>query len=130
MLHKTNVSFGLSYTGAQLVRHPDRTFRENHPDVKFHTIPRYGINMRLTRRFTVAENLNMEAYLDISNLWKSFYQNVGLSKDYYDDLYANNKTDRVGSDEVSNKRILRSESQYHNSTQVPSTYVFGIRIKL
>jgi hypothetical protein len=72
----------------------------------------------------------MEAYMDISNLWNSFYQYAGVGTDYFNDLYAQGKTDRVGSDEVKNKLILRSEGQYHNSTQVPSSYVFGIRILL
>ncbi len=131
ILHKTRASFRISYVGAQLTRHPDGNFRENHPDVKFYTIPRAGLSMRISRSFSVTKTLNMEAYMDISNLWNSFYQYAGVwSVDYYNDLYAHGKTDRVGSDEVSNKLILRSEQQYHNSKQVPSSFVFGLRIML
>jgi hypothetical protein len=131
ILHKTRASFRISYVGSQLTRHPDGTFRENHPDVKFYTIPRAGVSMRISRSFAVTKSVNMEAYMDISNLWNSFYQYAGVgSKDYYDDLYAQGKTDKVGTDEVNNKLILRSERQYHNSKQIPSRFVFGIRILL
>jgi outer membrane receptor protein involved in Fe transport len=130
ILHKTKASFGLFYTGPQLVEHPDGSFREQHPDVKFYTIPRFSSNLRLSRDITVTDNLNLQLYLDISNLWVSKYRTaIPNSRDYYDDLYANGKTDRVGSEEVSDPNILRTESDVLYSGQ-HRTYILGVRITL
>jgi hypothetical protein len=128
ILHKTRLSFALFYTGAQLVEHPDGTFRTQHPDVKFYTIPYFSTNMRLSRNFSVWDKTQFELYLDVSNLIVSNYRNIG-GKDYYDDLYANGKTDRVGTEEVSNKLILRTHSDnlYRGNY---STFVLGMRFTL
>ncbi len=128
ILHRTRASCGLYYTGPQLVRHPDKQFRKQHPDVRFYTIPRFSTNIRLARTFSVTKGLDMEAYIDISNLWVSKYR-VGIpnSKDYYDDLFANGKTDRVGSEEVSNPLILRTSRDYLYAGQYRG-WVVGVRI--
>jgi outer membrane receptor protein involved in Fe transport len=130
IFHKTSASFGLFYTGPVLVEHPDRDFRNQNPDVKFYTIPRFSSNLRISRNFDIENILDFELYLDVSNLWVSQYRvAIPNSKDYYDDLFANGKTDRVGSEEVSNKDILRTESPVLYSGQ-NRTYIMGIRLNL
>ena len=130
VLHKTRASFGLYYTGPQLVEHPDKQFRKQHPDVKFYTIPRFSSNLRLTRNFDLGRAMQMEVYFDISNLWvKKYRVAIPHAKDYYDDLYANGKTDRVGSEEVSNPLLLRTRSDYLYSGQYRA-WVFGFRFML
>ena len=74
----------------------------------------------------------MEGYIDISNLWVKKYRTaIPNSKDYYDDLYANGKTDRVGTEEVSNPLILRTEtvtrSRYSGQYRA---WIAGVRILL
>ena len=130
VLQKTRAIFGLYYTGPELKEHPDSQFRKQHPDVKFYTIPRYSTNLRLARHFSLGKQRELEAYFDIGNLWVSQYRTaIPDSKDYYDDLYANGKTDRVGSEDVSNPDILRTEGDKLYSGQY-RTWVFGIRIML
>ena len=130
ILHRTRASFGLYYTGPQLVNHPDGEFRKQHPDVKFYTIPRISTNLRLARTFAITKGIEMEGYIDISNLWVKKYRTaIPNSKDYYDDLYANGKTHRVGSEEVSNPLILRTESVTLYSGQYRS-WIAGVRILL
>ena len=98
--------------------------------MKFYTIPRFSTNLRLARHFSLGEPREIEVYFDISNLWVSQYRTaIPDSKDYYDDLYANGKTDRVGSEEVSNELLLRTESDVLYAGQFRS-WVFGIRIML
>ena len=127
VLHRTRASFGLYYTGPQLVKHPDKQFREQHPDVKFYTIPRMSTNLRLARTFSPGWGVEMEGYIDISNLWVKKYRTaIPTRKDYYDDLYANGKTDRVGSEEVSNPLILRTHSDVLYSGQFRS-WILGVR---
>ena len=128
VLHKTSVNFGLFYTGSQLVRHPDREFERQHPDVEFHTIPYFSSNMRVSRLFSLAKNFEMEIYLDVSNLLVSEYRDANTgSKEYFDDLFINNKTDRVGSEEVSNPLILRTENDvlYRGEHRLA---IFGARL--
>jgi hypothetical protein len=130
IFERTRASFGLFYTGPQLVNHPDGEFRKQHPDVKFYTIPRMSTNLRLARTFSLAWGVDMEGYIDISNLWVKKYRTaIPTSKDYYDDLYANGKTDRVGSEEVSNPNILRTHSDVLYSGEFRS-WVVGVRIML
>ena len=70
----------------------------------------------------------MQLYLDVSNLLVSKFRTAGTySADYYNDLYANGKTDKVGSEDVSNKNILRTESQVLYAGQHRSI-ILGIRI--
>lgn len=130
ILHKTRVSIGIFYQGARLVEHPDRDFRNQNPDVKFYTIPYYSSNLRITRNIDIENTIGFELYLDVSNLLVSKFRTaIPNSKDYYDDLYANGKTDRVGSEEVSDKKILRTESPVLYQGQ-HRTYIFGLRVNL
>jgi len=130
ILHKTSASISLFYQGPRLVDHPDRDFRNQNPEVKFYTIPYFSSNLRISRRFDLANTLDLEFYLDVSNLWVSEYRTaIPNSEDYYDDLYANGKTDRVGSEEVSNKDILRTESPVLYQGQ-HRTYILGVRVNL
>jgi outer membrane receptor protein involved in Fe transport len=130
ILHKTRASFGLFYTGPVLVEHPDGDFRNQNPDVKFYTIPRFSSNLRISRNFDIQNILDFELYLDISNLLVSKYRvAIPNSKDYYDDLYANGKTDKVGSEDVSDKTILRTENPVIYAGQ-NRTYVLGLRLNL
>ena len=48
---------------------------------------------------------------------------------YFEDLYANGKTDRVGSEEVSDPDILRTESDVLYAGK-HRTYILGLRIRL
>ena len=132
ILHKTRLSMALFYSGPQLVEHPDETFRNQHPDVKFYTIPYFSSNLRLTRNFSLLNRIQLELYLDISNLIVSKYRNIDRNiggKDYYDDLWRNGKTDKVGSENVSDQRILRTESDNLYRGNI-STYVLGMRLIL
>ncbi|MBK7106920.1 MAG: TonB-dependent receptor [Ignavibacteriae bacterium] len=130
ILHKTKASISLFYQGQQLVEHPDEDFRVQNPDVKFYTIPYFNSNLRISRNFDVQNIFDLELYMDISNLIVSTYRTaIPNSKDYFDDLYANGKTDKVGSEDVSDKNILRTESQVLYQGQ-HRTYIFGIRVNL
>ncbi len=130
ILNNTSASFSLFYTGPRLVQHPDKNFRKQHPNVKFYTIPFFSSNLRLSRSFDIANMVGFQVYLDISNLWVSKYRTaIPNSKDYYDDLYTNGKTDKVGSEDVSNKNILRTESPVLYAGQ-HRTYVLGVRLNL
>jgi outer membrane receptor protein involved in Fe transport len=130
IFHKTAFSFGLFYTGARLVQHPDGNFRDQHPDVKFYTIPIFSSNLRISRNFQVTNNSSMELYLDISNLFVTKYRTaIPNALDYYDDLYANGKTDRVGTDEVSDPLILRTENDVLYAGQ-HRLFILGFRFNL
>lgn len=128
ILHKTRASFSVFYTGPVLVNHPDGSFREQHPDVKFYTIPYLSSNLRITRNINVLKNTNVELYLDIGSIFSTKYRNIG-GRDYYDDLFINGKTDKVGSEDVSNKLILRTESKDLYRGKV-HTYMLGLRFLL
>ena len=103
------MSLGLFYTGPELREHPDETFRTQNPDVKFYTIPYFTSNLRISKAFNMLSDAQFEIYLDISSLISSKFRNIGGS-DYYNDLYNNGNTDKVGSEDVSNPLILRTES--------------------
>jgi len=131
LLHKTQLNVGLFYTGPRLVRHPDRkAFEQQYPDVEFYTIPYYSSNLRLSRLFNPSQKFEMELYLDVSNLLVSKYRQANTgSKEYFDDMFTNNKTDRIGSEEVSNPLILRTENDvlYRGEHR---TIIMGIRFSL
>ena len=62
----------------------------------------------LARRDAKAKRIMRHLY---SNLVVSKYRTaIPNRRDYYDDLYANGKTDRVGTEEVSDPNILRTDS--------------------
>ena len=130
ILHKTKASFGLFYQGPQYTEHPDQGWRTNHPDVKFYTIPFFSSNLRISRDFRIFNDLSGQMYLDISNLWVSKYRvAIPDRNQYYTDLWAQGKTDKVGSDDVKDKRILQTESDviYQGQHRI---YILGIRLSL
>ncbi len=130
ILHKTGLSFGLFYRGSQFTEHPDESFRVQHPEVKFYTIPYFSSNLRISRNFRISTLGSMELFLDISNLFVTKYRTaIPNTKDYYNDLYANGKTDRVGSEDVSNPLILRTSSDVIYSGQ-HRIYSLGFRFNL
>jgi hypothetical protein len=130
ILHKTRASISLYYRGEEYTEHPEESFRIEHPEVKFYRIPYFSSNLRLSRNFQVSNLMQCELYLDIGNLWVSKYRTaIPNSVDYYNDLYANGKTDRVGSEEVSDPNILRTESDVLYAGQ-HRTYILGLRIIL
>lgn len=129
ILQKTRLSLSLFYFGAELREHPDGSFRENNPDVKFYSIPYFTSNFRISRNFDIMGDAQFELYLDVSNLFVSKYRNIGGS-DYYNDLYNNGNTDKVGSeDAVTDKRILRTQSDdiYRGNY---SLFILGMRFLL
>ena len=128
LLHKTTLNVALFYTGPRLVRHPDRQFEEQHPDVEFYTIPYFSSSLRASRLFALSSRLEMELYLDLSNLLVSKYRTANTgSREYFDDLYINNKTKNVGSEDVANPLILRTENDvlYRGEHR---TLIFGARL--
>jgi hypothetical protein len=136
ILQKTRVSFSLIYQGSEFIKHPDKDFRNQHPEVKFYKIPYFRSDVRISRSFDFLGLLNFEMYLDISNLLVSKFrsrisnnQELKNAKDYFDDLFANGKTDRVGSEDVSDKNILRTEFDALYDGEYRS-YIFGIRLNL
>ena len=129
VLHRTSASLGIYYTGPQLREHPDGTWREQHPNVYFHTIPIISTNLRLARDFEINRNSSMKVYLDIGNLWVSKFRNIPggqAGKDYYSDLYAQGKEDRLGTEEVTNKDILRTHSEVLYAGEYRS-FILGMR---
>ncbi len=130
IFHKTSASFGLYYTGAEEIKHPNEAWRIKHPDVKFYTIPYFNSNLRLTRKITITDKLKMEAYIDVSNLFVTKYRTaIPEREEYFNDLYANGKTKKYGSEEVSNPLILRTESDVLYKGQ-HRTYILGVRVSL
>ena len=128
ILHKTILNLALFYTGPELKRHPDASFRQQHPEVEFYSIPYFSSSLRASRLFSLSSTLEMELYFDLSNLLVSTYRTANTgSREYYDDLYINNKTKSVGSEDVANPLILRTENDvlYRGRRR---TLIFGARL--
>ncbi len=131
VLENTSASFQLFYQGPQRVEHPNSRFRIENPDVVFKTIPYFASNLRVTRNFTFG-TMGMEVYLDVSNLFVSKYRNPPgygpALEDYYNDLFKHGKTNRVGSEDVSDPLLLRTESKvkYRGKLRL---YVLGVRYR-
>jgi len=113
------------------VEHPNRKFRLERPDVVFKTIPYFSSNLRVSRTFDF-KTMNMEVYLDVSNFIVSKYRNLPsygpAREDYFNDLYENGKTDKVGSEDVSDPLLLRTESKvlYRGELRL---WVLGVRYR-
>ncbi|MEN8192802.1 MAG: carboxypeptidase-like regulatory domain-containing protein [Bacteroidota bacterium] len=131
ILHKTGFSFGLFYRGKEFTdAHLSDSFIDAHPDVKFYKIPYFSSNLRISRNFKISTLGDMELYLDISNLWVSHYRTaIPNWMHYYEDLYNNGKTDRVGSEDVADKNVLRTSSDVILAGQ-HRTYILGFRFNL
>ena len=127
----TNISCQLFYQGGSYREHPSDNFRDTHPDVRFKELDRYSANMRLSRLFRL-ESINIEFYMDASNIFhtKFRYPPGGRSGvDYYDDLWASGRIDEVGTDKLTNPKILRTESDNVYWAKL-KTFIFGLRINL
>ncbi len=131
ILGGTRASLQVFYQGPQRVEHPNRKFRLERPDVVFKTIPYFSSNLRVSRTFDF-KTMNMEVYLDISNFIVSKYRNLPsygpAREDYFNDLYENGKTDKVGSEDVSDPLLLRTESKvlYRGELRI---WVLGVRYR-
>jgi len=131
VLGGTNASFQLFYQSGPQRRHPSKTFRDNHPDVWFKELDRYWANVRFSRLFHI-KSFRFEFYMDISNLFhtKFRYPPGGLSgEDYYYDLWQSGRLDQVGTDKLTNPKILRTENDDVYWAKV-RTYIFGLRLNL
>ena len=131
ILGDTHLSFKVFYSGGGQSEHPKISFRDEHPDVRFKELDRYWTDMRLSKRVQL-KSLNFEVYMDMSNVFHTEFRYVpgGTSReDYYDDLWAAGRLDQVGTDELSNSKILRTESDDIYWAKL-KYYVFGLRINL
>jgi hypothetical protein len=111
VLQNTSLILQLYYTAGAKHRHPDGAWRNQHPDVWFRYLDRYKADMRLSRVFQIG-NISYEFYVDISNVLHSKFRYVPVVEevrnDYYNDLYNQGKTNQVGTDQVSDRLILRT----------------------
>ncbi|KAA3618658.1 MAG: TonB-dependent receptor [Calditrichaeota bacterium] len=129
VLHRTSASLSIFYTGPQFVEHPDEEWRNQHPNVQFHTLPRISTNLRLGRDFDLKKGASLRFYMDISNLWVSEYRfppGGEAGKLYYSDLYENGRKDEVGTDKVANKDILRTHREVNYAGEYRSL-IIGMR---
>ncbi len=129
LVSNSNLSFQVFYKGGTRRKHPRDSFNDEHPDVWFKELNQYWANMRFSRVFSMF-NTNMEFYMDVSNILHSKFRNIpgGDSKeDYYDDLWNSGRLDELGTDELTNPKILRtwSDNVYWGEYK---SYVFGLRI--
>ena len=129
LLANTRASLQVFYQGPERIEHPDRQFRIENPDVVFKTIPYISSNLRVSRQFDIRK-MKLEVYLDVSNLWVSKFRLLPSYTpariDYFNDLLEQGKTDRIGSEEVSDPLLLRTESRTLYRGQL-RLYVLGVR---
>ncbi len=97
----------------------------------FRQIDRYWANIRLAHRFDL-DMVNFEVYLDVSNLFHSSYRyppGGASGEDYYDDLWKSGRINEVGTDELTDPKILRTENDdvYWGKVQ---RFIFGVRINI
>ncbi|NLP09677.1 TonB-dependent receptor [bacterium] len=131
VLQNINLSFQVYYQSGARLQHPRSSFRDLHPDLYFHELDRYWANLRLSRMFTPGR-MSLETYMDISNILHTKFRNPPggtAGEDYYDDLFASNRINEVGTDKVSDPMILRTESDNVYWATLKEV-VFGIRIHL
>ena len=131
ILGDTHLSFKIYYQGGGQSEHPKQSFRDEHPDVRFKELARYWADMRLSKRFRI-KSLNFETYMDMSSVFHTNYRYLPggtSSEDYYDDLWESGRLDQVGTDELDNPKILRTENDDVYWAKL-KYYVFGLRINL
>jgi len=131
VLQNTNLSFQVYYQSGARLQHPRSSFRDLHPDLYFHELDRYWANLRLSRMFTPGR-MSVETYMDISNILHTKFRNPPggtAGEDYYDDLYASGRINEVGTDQVSDAMILRTESDNVYWATLKEI-VLGVRIHL
>ena len=112
VLENSSLSFQLFYQAGARVQHPSQSFRELYPEIWFNELDRYWANIRIARNFQI-DLINFEIYLDVSNVLHSSYRYppTGRSgEDYFNDLWNSGRLDEVGTDQLSNPKILRTEN--------------------
>ncbi len=125
------ISAELFYQGGNYVRHPRKSFRDAHPNVRFKEISRYWANFRISKRFQIG-SVGTEFYMDASNILHTKYRyppGGQAGEDYFDDLYKTGRLDKVGTDKVSDPLILRTESDNVYWAKL-KTFIFGFRFYL
>jgi outer membrane receptor protein involved in Fe transport len=131
VLENTNLSFQVFYQGGARVEHPSQSFRELYPEIWFHELDRFWVNMRLARKFQMV-GVDFELYMDVSNIIHSTfrYPPGGRSgEDYYNDLWNSGRLDEVGTDELSNSKILRTENDDVYWAR-DKRFLFGLRVNI
>jgi len=131
VLHNTNLSLQVYYQSGARLQHPRTSFRDLHPDLYFHELDRYWANLRLSRMFTPGR-MSIETYMDISNILHTKFRNPPggtAGEDYYDDLFASDRINEVGTDKVSDALILRTESDNVYWATLKEI-ILGVRIHL
>lgn len=131
VLQNTNLSLQVYYQGGAYKEHPRDSFRDAHPDVRFEELDKYWANMRLSRLMRF-KGIDFQLYMDASSILHTTFRNPpgGRSgEDYYDDLWASGRLDQVGTDELTNPIILRTESDDVYWEKV-KTFIFGLRINM
>jgi len=131
IMQNTALSLQMYYQAGSFREHPSEDWRLDHPNVKFRDIDRYWANMRLSRLFKF-RSVNMEFYMDVSNILHSKYRNVpggNAGIDYYDDLYHSGRLDQVGTDELTDPSILNTESDNVYWAKLRE-FIFGFRMNL
>lgn len=131
ILHNTTLSLQMYYQKGAQRRHPSSSFRDLYPNVWFREIDKYWANMRLNRLVRY-KTLTADLYLDVSSILHTTFRNPpgGTSgEDYYYDLWESGRLNEIGTDELTNTDILRTESDDVYWARL-KTVVFGIRINL
>ena len=131
ILGNTMLSTQVYYQGGGSRTHPNSGFRNQHPDVRFYELDRYWTNMRLSRLFRYNKS-SLEFYVDASSILHTKFRNPpgGQSgEDYFNDLWDSGRLREVGTDKLSNPRILRTESDDVYWAR-HKTFVLGLRLML
>ncbi len=131
LVSQTSISLQMHYQGGALKEHPKTSFQDMYPNVRFRELCKFWADLRVSRQFRVAF-INMELYMDISNIFHSTFRNppTGTSgEDYYDELWEAGRLDQVGTDELTNPMILLTENDdvYWGRVKI---FNFGLRINL
>ena len=133
LLSDTQLSFRVFYAGGPQRRHPDKSFQDKHPDVWFKELDRYWADMRINKRFRI-NSFDFEIFMDVSNVVHTKFRYVpgsalGSNKDYYYDLWESGRLNQVGTDKLTNPKILRTENDDVYWARFKN-YIFGLRINL
>jgi len=131
LLANTRLSLQIFYDAGARLQHPRKSFRDAHPNVWFKELDRYRANVRLARLLRLRK-LDVELYVDVSNVFHTKYRYLpgGQSReDYFDDLWKSGRVDQVGTDRLTNPRILRTENDDVYWARVKMV-VFGARVNL
>ena len=125
------ISFQMFYQGGEQRRHPRQSFNDANPDIWFKELSKIWASVRLSKTLRW-KNVSTEIYLDASNILHTTFRNPpgGLSgEDYYDDLWESGRINQVGTDELNDPTILRTENDDVYWGRVKN-FVLGFRIYL